>query len=1589
MAMIFVTFVKAGDIPEYKRSLQAHDSHPATPKLPVQISPRIFPQYYRSPYIQSDQSSFDDTVSKPDVPDDEDILILSKLEETSELSKSTSHISKHSLAHVDARRHSNLDGNPRSHLVDSRRHSTVDGNPRRLTKSSEFIEPPYRGGIQLELTTQAALQRDTRQQRKEQGKEVDTRQHCTEHGVYDNQHSKEQGKDNEHDNRKDFAKEYENEHEKEHRKTSEEHGKALRESADHKKRTSKESKESKEFKEFNKRRKSRDVSDERIEDKENADEFGGKHRKLKRLSVGPDKSFLEPSPLNCQTDRTAGESDRSSSEKQPNKSGKPRDKSTKSGDKGPIPSEKSSITGEKSPIPLEKTPITSEKTRIPFEKSPISHDKSPGDPVSDRSTSEKLGKPHEKLGDARTSVRTDDRELRDHDHSSKSRERDQRDHSSKEREHDHSRRERKSKSKSRHKHHTPSSHESAKDHRSHSHEHELGNVLDRNLSHDPAKDHRLHPEESTRVDHQRSRTNDPTKALDHRPHPNESVKLADQRSYPQESTKVLDQRSYPQESTKVLDQRFPQDSSKVPSHPVYGSHPYGVRGPPVESQASFDFEFLDIGFQPENFPHATQQQVIQDINVLYTQSVKDKCERYDRETGRESERKETEKPSRETAKLSRESENVGILSDKLAKESDKLVKESDTLGKGTKKVVKGNNEVVKSDRLFIESDKPGNESVKLDKVSVKLNKESVKLTKESDKLIKSDKLGKETLQDTSGDVKSLEEVSDETKVKRIHTSRVKEKDKRSRSKEQRHKHEDKTGIESVADPNQRTNERPREVDESLADKSGDISKEPSRSRSKDKVGRQEDKGHKHDRQHKEHRHTKDSPKRDSPKRTEREKTLAESSPRSSDTPITQDEDRPKLVKCKLRDTREATFTKNTYQETSKSTETLDTPKASLKPSASGEFILRNEINYKLIKINKIKSDTNIKVTLRQDQLSVLERKNSKSTPNILLVDDGKEVSDPLEIGVRSGGVRSEDKNEPFGARNADRNALNGAPNRPSSVNINIVKDQLGVDSNNLINLKEFKSEQKLISDLNDDNKNTNCLNEFKYLGSFDLLDTIQVPTNVSKLYRFASTGVEIQDQDKLPESIQDTTQSEPIEDLLLPHNVEEESTEDEKDSCSTKTDRSLEGDRSIAIEQDRREKDSSIVLFVEEEDELEEEDMTVTASTHEGPPQSNAGANGGMLRNWGTPYTVEIYRDKPTASLGISVVGGKVDLGDASGGNSGISGIFIKNVIPHSPAGLTQQLKTGDRILEVDGIDVRTSSHEQAVDIIRAAGNPVRLLIQSLVQWSTENDESGASSHNYSGGLKKQSTRKRAPIAPSTPSPAITPRNSKENILDGLNNSASTSSTPSPMFNKQASRQSISVKRAPSEEKLLDVPEEKKKVYSSDSENSSDEEDTRDLEGKIKSKAGVEIMRASAANVKRTKEEIAADTEEEDQFGYTMKNNELWEFGKRKENRVKQNRKEVKEKSKAKKKAEKKKKKKAKKKKKKRKKKRKRKKRKRKKKKRKKKKEKKKSKKKKAKKKEKKKKKEEEEEEKKKKEEEEKEEEEKKKEKKKKRGKNK
>lgn len=43
--------------------------------------------------------------------------------------------------------------------------------------------------------------------------------------------------------------------------------------------------------------------------------------------------------------------------------------------------------------------------------------------------------------------------------------------------------------------------------------------------------------------------------------------------------------------------------------------------------------------------------------------------------------------------------------------------------------------------------------------------------------------------------------------------------------------------------------------------------------------------------------------------------------------------------------------------------------------------------------------------------------------------------------------------------------------------------------------------------------------------------------------------------------------------------------------------------------------------------------------------------------------------------------------------------------------------QTGDRILEVNGFDLRTATHETAVQTIKAASNPVTFVVQSLTQW--------------------------------------------------------------------------------------------------------------------------------------------------------------------------------------------------------------------------------------------------------------------------------
>ncbi|XP_062064240.1 multiple PDZ domain protein isoform X3 [Lepus europaeus] len=99
--------------------------------------------------------------------------------------------------------------------------------------------------------------------------------------------------------------------------------------------------------------------------------------------------------------------------------------------------------------------------------------------------------------------------------------------------------------------------------------------------------------------------------------------------------------------------------------------------------------------------------------------------------------------------------------------------------------------------------------------------------------------------------------------------------------------------------------------------------------------------------------------------------------------------------------------------------------------------------------------------------------------------------------------------------------------------------------------------------------------------------------------------------------------------------------------------------------------------------------------------------------NWNQPRRVELWRE-PSKSLGISIVGGR-GMGSRLSNGEVMRGIFIKHVLEDSPAGKNGTLRPGDRIVEVDGMDLRDASHEQAVEAIRKAGNPVVFMVQSII----------------------------------------------------------------------------------------------------------------------------------------------------------------------------------------------------------------------------------------------------------------------------------
>uniref|UniRef100_A0A182XGL0 PDZ domain-containing protein n=1 Tax=Anopheles quadriannulatus TaxID=34691 RepID=A0A182XGL0_ANOQN len=210
------------------------------------------------------------------------------------------------------------------------------------------------------------------------------------------------------------------------------------------------------------------------------------------------------------------------------------------------------------------------------------------------------------------------------------------------------------------------------------------------------------------------------------------------------------------------------------------------------------------------------------------------------------------------------------------------------------------------------------------------------------------------------------------------------------------------------------------------------------------------------------------------------------------------------------------------------------------------------------------------------------------------------------------------------------------------------------------------------------------------------------------------------------------------------------------------------------------------------------------------------------LEGWGPEKKVVIEKTEKS-SFGFSIVGGKVNVG-----GDVTSGLFIKSIIPESPADKCGELKIGDRILAVNENSLENASHEKAVNYIKTANDRIVLVVQSLERTVREQ-------------TNPMVLQKKVP-------PPVTPSKTPEveYIQDG-----------------KPKKQPVAT---PEDNKTLSVP--KARQESTDSENSSDdEEDSREMEGKTFTKAGVEIDRASAGNTKIGEE----DAEEEDDYGYTMK----------------------------------------------------------------------------------------------------------------------
>ncbi|XP_035980728.1 protein scribble homolog isoform X19 [Fundulus heteroclitus] len=110
------------------------------------------------------------------------------------------------------------------------------------------------------------------------------------------------------------------------------------------------------------------------------------------------------------------------------------------------------------------------------------------------------------------------------------------------------------------------------------------------------------------------------------------------------------------------------------------------------------------------------------------------------------------------------------------------------------------------------------------------------------------------------------------------------------------------------------------------------------------------------------------------------------------------------------------------------------------------------------------------------------------------------------------------------------------------------------------------------------------------------------------------------------------------------------------------------------------------------------------------PDQDEDGLQGNHMGKLEDEYPIEeVILVKSGGPLGLSIVGGSDHASHPFGINE--PGVFISKVIPHGLA-CKSGLRVGDRILEVNAIDLRHATHQEAVRALLANKQEIRMLVR-------------------------------------------------------------------------------------------------------------------------------------------------------------------------------------------------------------------------------------------------------------------------------------